>query len=179
MTRSCISSATCPARAAAEAPQRALLGKHRDLPEKLPPLGEALKRGVPISYTQWEAWLALYHEKQLDIAKAVQATQRGPNYKPTDASRAAQEGHLARLREAKRYPIEFRATDDLAKQVLASGILDLLVEDRAAQASVPRQEATRSKSLRRLSQTRWRAARTCGRSRLDGRSGGVPYAVEI
>ena len=138
---------------AADAPQRALLRKHFDLADKLPPLGEALRRGVAISYTQWEAWLALYHGKQLRVATAHRDAPRGPNYKPTDASKAAQEGHLARLREAKRYPFEFKSPDDLAKQVLASGILDLLAEDRAAQASVPRQEAKIDEILRRLSQS--------------------------
>ena len=44
--------------APAAAEERALIGRHPDLAERLPPLGEALKNGVPISYTQWEAWLA-------------------------------------------------------------------------------------------------------------------------
>jgi hypothetical protein len=33
-----------------------LLAKYRDLPTKLPPLSAALKDGVGVSYTQWEAW---------------------------------------------------------------------------------------------------------------------------
>ena len=138
---------------AADAPQRALFRKYFDLADKLPPLAEALRCGVAVSYTQWEAWLALYHGKQLRIATAHKDAPRGPNYKPTDASKAAQEAHLARLREAKRYPFEFKSLDDLAKQVLASGILDLLAEDKAAQASVPRQEAKIDEILRRLSQS--------------------------
>jgi Domain of unknown function (DUF4062) len=43
----------------------ALLRKHRDLASELPPLADALRMGEPISYTQWEAWLALYHDKLL------------------------------------------------------------------------------------------------------------------
>src|SRR5215213_1428785 len=35
--------------------------KYPDLTDKLPPLREALDQGISISYTQWEAWLALYH----------------------------------------------------------------------------------------------------------------------
>jgi exonuclease VII small subunit len=66
---------------------------------------------------------------------------------------AAQESHLARLREAKRYPFEFKSPDNLAKQVLASGILDLVAADKAAQASIPRQEAKIDEILRRLSQS--------------------------
>src|ERR1700757_1528421 len=33
----------------------ALLAKYPDLPTKLPPLGAVLKKGVGVSYTQWEA----------------------------------------------------------------------------------------------------------------------------
>src|SRR5208337_620743 len=50
---------------------RELRAKHRDLADRLPPLGEALGSGARISYTQWEAWLALYHGKLLVIAKAA------------------------------------------------------------------------------------------------------------
>ena len=56
--------------AADEHEQRELIAKHRNLPEKLPPLGEAIKKGAAIAYTQWEAWLALYHVKTLLVAKA-------------------------------------------------------------------------------------------------------------
>jgi hypothetical protein len=139
--------------AAAEAEQRALLAKYPRLPERFPPLGQALERGVTVTYTQWEAWLALYHGKRLRIAKAHKDAPRGPNYKPTDTSRTAQEAHLARLREAKQYPFEFTSPDDLAKQVLASDILDLLAEDRAAQAGASRQEGKIDEILRRLSQS--------------------------
>src|SRR5580698_6142111 len=44
---------------------RALLAKYRDVADRLPPLGDALAKSVEISYTQWEAWLALYHRKTL------------------------------------------------------------------------------------------------------------------
>ena len=66
----------------------ALLVKYPDLVADLPPLGEALRDGVDVSYTQWEAWLALYHRKPLLIAKAAEKAERGPKYAPTDASRA-------------------------------------------------------------------------------------------
>jgi hypothetical protein len=60
--------------------QAALLAKYPDLAKELPPLGEALKDGAAISYTQWEAWLALYHGKLLLIAKAADDAERGPAY---------------------------------------------------------------------------------------------------
>ena len=63
--------------AADERQQQALIAKHADLSEKLPPLGEALKNGVCLPYTQWEAWLALYHGKTLLIAKAAAGARAG------------------------------------------------------------------------------------------------------
>src|SRR5215475_12194928 len=44
---------------------RAMLAKYPQLPVRLPPLRQPLAEGRAISYTQWEAWLALYHGKRL------------------------------------------------------------------------------------------------------------------
>src|SRR3954468_4161418 len=102
---------------------KAVRGKYPDLADKLPPLGTALDEGTAISYTQWEAWLALYHDKVLLIAKADDGAQRGPNFAPTDVSRAAQQAHLARLQAVGRYPgSTFASPDQLAKNVLAGAI---------------------------------------------------------
>jgi hypothetical protein len=57
------------------------VARYPDLADKLPPLGEAMRIGSGVSYTQWEAWLALYHGKLLFIAKADDSAARGP--KPT------------------------------------------------------------------------------------------------
>ena len=120
----------------------ALVGKHRDLVERLPPLGEARKKSLAISYTQWEAWLALYHGKLLFIAKAEAAAPRGPNYAATDASRAAQAAHLERLEAVRHFPgCAFTSPDNLAKHILSSAILDLLVEDYAEQTARERDVA--------------------------------------
>ena len=89
----------------------ALLTKYPDLPAKLLPLGTALKDGSGLSYTQWEAWLALYHRKLLLIAEAEEAAERERQYPPTDASRTAQDVHLARLSaclKSRRRPITDR-----------------------------------------------------------------------
>jgi Tetratricopeptide repeat len=111
-------------------------GGSPDLADKLAPLDEALTNGTEVSYTQWEAWLALYHEKLLVIAKAADSAERGPRYNPTDASRAAQAAHLERLKGVGHYPgCPFTSTDNLAKSVLSSAILDLLVENVIVQRS--------------------------------------------
>jgi hypothetical protein len=41
---------------------KAIVGKYADLTDKLPPLRRPLENRLDISYTQWEAWLALYHD---------------------------------------------------------------------------------------------------------------------
>ena len=95
---------------------------------------ELIQRGHALSYTQWEAWLALYHGKLLVIAEADQAAPRGPKYAPTDASRAAQREHVQRLRGFERYSSTFSSPDNLAKFVLSSAILDLLTRAQHAEA---------------------------------------------
>ncbi len=96
----------------------ALRAKYPDLAAKLPPLGEALRNGFGVSYTQWEAWLALYHGNPLFIAQAADSAERGPKYMATDASRAAQATHLARLKAMERYPgCTFTSPDNLANRI--------------------------------------------------------------
>ena len=93
--------------AAADAGQQeALVAKYPDLPQRLPPLDGVLGDCAAIPYTHWEAWLALYHQKPLIIAKAVPAAPRGPSNADrwfarfaSGASRAAQGvSSLPRLR---------------------------------------------------------------------------------
>jgi Domain of unknown function (DUF4062) len=115
-----------------------ITAKYPDIAEKLPPLREPLDRGVGISYTQWEAWLSLYHGKALLIAKADDAAPRGPKYAPSDASRAAQQMHLRRLRAVERYPgFTFTSPDNLAKQIALTTILDLLAKEKRGE--IPRE----------------------------------------
>jgi hypothetical protein len=124
---------------AGEREQRELLAKYPDLAGGLPPLAEALRDEAGISYTQWEAWLALYHNKALFIAEAKETAIRGPKHAPSPESRASQAQHLVRLKAIRRYPgCTFSSPDDLAKHIAYGGILDLLVKHYAegeAQAS--------------------------------------------
>jgi hypothetical protein len=127
----------------ADARERAaLLAKYPDIAKELPPLGEALKDGAAISYTQWEAWLALYHGKVLLIAKAADAAERGPAYARPGDKGAAQMKHLARLEAVRRYPgCTFASPADLAKHIAYTGILDLLVKDYAREEARKREVA--------------------------------------
>lgn len=54
--------------------------------------------GPALSYTQWEAWLALYHRRPIVVAEPLPGAPRGPRYAPpSDADRAAQLTHRALL----------------------------------------------------------------------------------
>jgi hypothetical protein len=120
----------------------AILAKYPSLPEKLHPLRQPLEKHLHISYTQWEAWLALYHDRLLLIAKADDTAPRGPQFAPNDASRAAQHMHLERLRNFGRHPGgTFTSADNLAKLILSGAILDLLVKDYAQEAARAREVA--------------------------------------
>jgi hypothetical protein len=114
----------------------AIVGKYANLVHKLTPLRLPLENRLDISYTQWEAYLALYHGKPLFIAKADGIAPRGPKNDPTDASRVAQRAHLDRLHAVGRYPgCTFTSADNLATHILGSVILDLLAAELSAAAS--------------------------------------------
>lgn len=118
----------------------AIITKYPDITARLLPLREPFDKQLAISYTQWEAWLALYHDKTLLIAQADATAPRGPNYAPTGGSRAAQRTHLERLRAVERYPgITFTGLDNLAKKIAYSAILDLLVQQQREESSSTRE----------------------------------------
>jgi len=95
---------------------------------------KAVEAGEKRSYTQWEAWLALFQNKKLIIALAAPEAPREPDtYAPTDADRRAQQAHLQLLQADERYEaFTFSDRADLSRQLASGPILDLLVEDYAA-----------------------------------------------
>lgn len=98
------------------------LGSRFSLAEFLQPDGPSL------SYTQWEAWLALWHGKKLYIATPQPQAPRDGDYRMEQEQQAHQQAHLARLRSGARYPgCTFSGHDELAAEVLRSFVLDLLV----------------------------------------------------
>ena len=111
--------------------------RYPDLAERLPPLADVLKEGSPpLSYTQWEAWLGLYHRKILLIAEPEAGAFRDSGYVLDEQQRKAQQAHLARLAEFERYPeIHFANEDRLAIAVLSSTVHDVLA--RAAATAKP------------------------------------------
>src|SRR5262249_41792591 len=89
--------------ALAQMPSLTVIGsRYPDFGEKLPPLASFLQQRVPsLSYTQWEAWLALYHGKPLIIAVPEDGAPRDERYVLTSEQRAAQQAHLQRLAEVE------------------------------------------------------------------------------
>jgi tetratricopeptide (TPR) repeat protein len=122
----------------AQAPSLALIqARYPDLAERLPPLRPCLESGAaPLSYTQWEAWLALYHGKPLIIAAPEPDAWRDANYKLVEEQREHQRQHLVRLAACERYPeIRFASADRLAVEILRSKLHDILA--RAGTSNKP------------------------------------------
>ncbi|MFO0701498.1 MAG: tetratricopeptide repeat protein [Nitrospira sp.] len=108
----------------------ALRQRYPDLAEHLPPLAPFLAPdAAALSYTQWEAWLALYHGKQLIIAAPLEGAAREATYLLEEPQRRAQRAHLERLRSLARYPeIHFANADRLAVDVLRSKLQETLAQ---------------------------------------------------
>jgi tetratricopeptide (TPR) repeat protein len=100
-----------------------LLARRPDIKARLPPLGADIEAGKAISYTQWEAWLALLHRKDLVIA--ARETKSDPTKRPD----SSQIEHRARLKEVGRYfEVKFTSEDNLVAQIYASAVLKALVK---------------------------------------------------
>ena len=112
--------------------------RYPDLATRLPPLAPLLNGADPaISYTQWEAWLALYHKKVLIIAAPEEGALRDDRYVVVEEQQAAQRTHLRRLAAVERYPeIRFANADRLAVEVLRSGLQEILSAAGAARQAV-------------------------------------------
>src|SRR5262249_40129743 len=116
-----------------------LLAQHPDIVDRLPPLHDLIERGEAIAYTQWEAWLALYHGKPLLVVQPDDGAPRGPAFAPTEASRAAQRAHLDRLRTLDRHPVHktFADWNDLAIYISSAVLPGLLAKKRSGRDGLP------------------------------------------
>jgi tetratricopeptide (TPR) repeat protein len=85
-----------------------------------------------LTYTQWEAWLAIGFNKDgtrknLVIVAPAFGVKRGAKFAPDDASRASQDHHLTRLKAVDFYPAKsFTSADNLVARVFGSAVLDAL-----------------------------------------------------
>jgi hypothetical protein len=101
---------------------------HPDLATRMP-LGEFPQADGPsLPYTQWEAWLALLHNKKLFIATPTPEAARDGDYMREPAQQALQQAHLNRLRSVSRYSgVVFTGHEHLGAEILRSFVIDLLV----------------------------------------------------
>jgi len=113
--------------------------RYRDFGERLPAVAPFLQPGAPaLSYTQWEAWLALHHRRRLLICAPQADAIRDPRYRVDAAQQQAQQEHLARLAQVERYPeFHFASADRLAVEVLRSGLGDQLARAGAGPRNLP------------------------------------------
>lgn len=126
---------------------RALLKLFPEITARLPGLAGLAAQGVWPTYTQWEAWLALYLGKHLYIAQPGIDLKRAPGFVRNEAHAARQVQHLQALAHQGLFPeIRFDTVESLNAQLLASPILDLLIDasnqasDRATQKEFALQE---------------------------------------
>jgi small GTP-binding protein len=107
----------------------AIAAVYPDLASRLPLGAFLVSDGPSLSYTQWEAWLALWHGKRLFIATSEDAALRDEGYQRDPGQQALQKAHLSRLRSVGRYPgASFESPEQLAAEVLRSFVLNLLVQ---------------------------------------------------
>lgn len=102
-----------------------------DLSIRYPVLQEVLDGTIAASYTQWEAYLAIYHGQALLIATPTAEALHDKLLTPEPSVGTVQtsEMHLKRLKELGFYPeIRFANVDRLAADVALSKLHDLLVK---------------------------------------------------
>ena len=80
---------------AAPAALQTLKARYPDLAERLPAIKASLDNGhPPLSYTQWEAYLAVYHRKVLVIATAAPQAPRDIDFPIDPQQDAEQAAHV-------------------------------------------------------------------------------------
>jgi Domain of unknown function (DUF4062) len=121
-----------------------LLRRRPDLAARLAEKG--MDRGALgcLTYTQWEAWLAIGFnqngaKKNLVIVAPAIGLKRSLSFAPTDATRASQADHLTWLRAINFYPAKpFTSADNLVARVFGSAVLDALKKAHAGSLTKPR-----------------------------------------
>jgi hypothetical protein len=127
-----------------EAAQLDAIGRrYPDLATKLPPLGPLLTNGAGWrgSYTQWEAYLAIYHIvcgrlERCYVYRAAESVPRASGFSADDVGRLRQTEHYERLAALGRDRQEFASREDLRVAVL-NHLLDVLSQRSAPLKAEP------------------------------------------
>jgi hypothetical protein len=121
-----------------------LLKRRPELAARLAEKGMDLTALGRLTYTQWEAWLAIGFnrdgaKKNLVIVAPAFGVKRGAKFAPSDATRASQADHLKWLRAINFYPAKpFTSADNLVARVFGSAVLDALKKADAGSITKPR-----------------------------------------
>jgi len=109
---------------------QSIKARYLDLADRLPPIRRSIESDEPpISYTQWEAYLAVYHRRVLLIAVAAPEAPRDGDHPPDPDLQSSQHAHRERLRQLGRHAeIMFSNKDQLIAEISLSTVLDLLAK---------------------------------------------------
>jgi tetratricopeptide (TPR) repeat protein len=101
--------------------------QYPDLSSRFPALGGFLSpEGPSLSYTQWEAWLALLHGRKLLICVPSPGAPRKEGFMADPDHLVLQQQHLVRLRSVETYPeVNFDSVDHLTWKIQGSLFLEL------------------------------------------------------
>jgi len=105
--------------------------RYPDLAKRIPCLKETLDTNpTSLSFTQWEAWLAIYHNVPVYIYRAEAGTVRAPGFVEDPKQRQLQDQHWNRFRTHGKDWTTFREEQQLCRLVLRSlnSILPLIVK---------------------------------------------------
>ncbi len=99
---------------------------YKDFGERFPELLPVLNGSEQMSYTQWEAWLAAYHNRILIIATPGEKAHRHSEERPHAEQQEHQQLHLSRLKGQGHYnEVHFNNQDNLINQIYKSKLFDL------------------------------------------------------
>ena len=119
---------------------RALLLRYPDMAGKLPVLTEVLSQTDPrLSYTQWEACLAIYHGRETHIYLPEAGAPRGPGFTASPSSDEEQrspQDHFGRIRGLGWHRGTFENEERLSSYVLGD-LRNILAPDADYFAAAP------------------------------------------
>lgn len=96
-----------------------LLKRYPDFTDRLQPLAPALASGAPgFSYTQWEAYLAIYHVRLIYFYQPAAGAPRDPEFVPDDNQKQSQKRHYERICALGRDRGQFANQERLSSMVL-------------------------------------------------------------
>ena len=101
-----------------------LLARQPGLEAKLAKKGLGREALANLTYTQWEAWLAIGFEKDLMIVVPAYGVERSPAFALTEASLRVAGRSLEAVEGVNFYPAPpFTSTDNLVAQIVRSGVI--------------------------------------------------------